>query len=309
MKRFPRFIGPALLALGAVLLAFLGGRASHEAQAEAEAASSASPGSSSNRWSAGGASFSKSDRRPSGADTESSKGTRTRGKQALGSGGGLAGSGPRGIVSAQTLLEKKEVPLFDEEYAFNPEIGTALGLSDVEYGEVNATLTAARQKIDALRGENIEVRRRSDSQMFLKVRSFHEQGAELRTFLEESLRAQLGEERYASFMLVAGENLDNEYFQFGRAYQTISLNHYTSRNDGQTRFRIVDELHIPQGDGTTTIVEIKDNYDTLPDVYQGYLNAANAPIPGVSPVSPPTPSHSEPPSPAAPVQPPSPTDP
>lgn len=181
----------------------------------------------------------------------------------------------------QKILEKKEegVVVFDENFELNKEIAEALGLSDSDYGILSQTLRSALEDIDDLRAENVEVRQKSDSQLFLKIRSFGDDGAEVQASLEESLRQQLGDDRYASFMLMAGDDLANQYFQFGKAYQTISFNLYDSKNDGARRVRVVDRLHVPQENGEWAVIENKDNFDSMPPGYAPFFELANSRAP------------------------------
>ena len=199
------------------------------------------------------------------------------------------------LMDKVLVMKKKGVAVFDDDYQLNRKIGDVLGLNDDQYTALNDALQGAMEQVDTLRAENVEVRQSSDSQLFLKMRSFGEEGAGLQQSLEQDLRSQLGDERYASFMLLAGDGLSEELFHYGRAYQTISFNVYDSQNNGDRRIRIVDRLHVPpQGGGDWAVIENKDNYNYLPPEYAPYFEMANGgasqPIPlselptGVAPV-------------------------
>jgi hypothetical protein len=185
----------------------------------------------------------------------------------------------------QRILEQREkgVRVFDDNFELSQEVAEALGLSDSEYQSLNQTLQGTLEEISELRADKVEVRQRSDSQLFLKVRSFGEEGAAVQASLEQSLRQQLGDDRYASFMLLAGDDLAREYSQFGEGYQTISFNIYDSQNDGARRVRIVDRLHVPQGNGEWAVIENKDNYESMPEVYAPYFDLANSNAPNPIP--------------------------
>ena len=176
----------------------------------------------------------------------------------------------------QKILKKKGLAVFDEDYKLSKEVAEALGLTDKEYGMVNQTLRDTLGEIDDLREKNVEVRQKSDSQLFMKIRSCGEEGAEVQASMEDNLRQQLGDERYASFMLMSGDALSDEYFQFGKAYQTISFNLYESKNDGASRIRIVDRLHVPQEGGDWAVIENQDNYNSLPPAYAPFFELANS---------------------------------
>lgn len=211
-----------------------------------------------------------------GESPGSRKARKADGKQASGGSEPTPAGSSVAKGAAQKLFEKKGVALFNESYGLNEEIAQVLGLGESDIRGVTQTLSNTLEEVDKLREQSMEVRSRSDSQLFLKIRSFGEKGAEVRAAMQSGLREQLGEERYAAFMLMTEDSLNSEYFEFGRAYQTISFNFYTSENTGTPRIRIVDEVHIPQGDGQWTVIRKKGNHDALPEDYQTYLDLANA---------------------------------
>lgn len=293
----PKHIALVALAVGAVAVAFVAIRMSRSNESD----TGSEPGTGGASGSAAGTDPLMSGNAP-GKSGRPSSGSRGESGENLGIQSGqlseLGADTPPADANAepvagplQKLFEMKTegVPLFDENYALSEQIKEALGLSDSEYLVLNQRLAESMEEIDEMREQNLEVRSSSDSQFFVKIRSFGEKGAEVRAALQADVREQLGEERYSAFMMLTENALESEYFQFGKAYQTISYNFYDSQNTGSGRVRVVDEVHIPQGDGQWTVIRHKDNYDTLPERYVGFLEASAAaaqPLPEPSPAQP-----------------------
>ena len=291
MKISPKHMVVVALAIGVVAVLVVFGRLGDGPESESGSREGSGAVAGSGSRASGGYVSGKSRTRggssPGGAGGGERASKSPRGKAGGGAPGPTEPGRTRTASAIQNILEKKKegIAVFDEDYKLSKEVAEALGLTDKEYGMVNQTLRNTLGEIDDLREKNVEVRQKSDSQLFMKIRSFGEEGAEVQASMEDNLRQQLGDERYASFMLMSGDALSDEYFQFGKAYQTISFNLYESQNDGASRIRIVDRLHVPQEGGDWAVIENQDNYNSLPPAYAPFFELANSGAPKPIPVS------------------------
>lgn len=163
-------------------------------------------------------------------------------------------------------------PVLGQDATLTDAMADALHLSPSERQTLDDGFRAAREGIEGIRTNRMQVRQRGDDRIYLRIPAFPDEGQKFEAAMTSVLKQQLGEERYATFMDRAGDELERQYYYFGAARQTITFRTFTSDETGEPMIRISDRLHISRGEGRRTIEETSGTYTSVPPSYQAYID-------------------------------------
>lgn len=153
----------------------------------------------------------------------------------------------------------------------NPDIASVLSISGSAYDGVSDILAETYDALVALREEKMEVRQRRNRGLNIRIPGLGEEGEALRSDLQDALQAQLGDERYNTFMESTWNDLEKQFFYFGQGRESLRFRSYTDKGTGEPRIWYQDRYYFPQGLGNTIIYQHNGSSSNVPVDYERYI--------------------------------------
>ena len=158
-----------------------------------------------------------------------------------------------------------------DEHRLNPEIATVLNLSGEASDAVSTALAETYAAMMALRENDMEIRQHRRKGINIKIPNLGEEGKPLQAELERTLRAQMGDERYNTFMDANWADLEREFFYFGQARQSLRFRSYNDKKTGEPKMWYQDRFYFSQGENNKIIYQHAGKSTNVPDGYESYV--------------------------------------
>ena len=149
-------------------------------------------------------------------------------------------------------------PIFKGDHEISPEMALFYGLTPQETEQLVRASQQTKKRLDELYQKHVQLEATSDSEMLIAtVPPFPDEGGKVYNDLLASFSSVLGQERYAVFNDISGDQLENAFENFGTARTRYEVTLQPTEADGKSYYNIArsfvfDVVDYRGGSGGTT---------------------------------------------------------
>jgi hypothetical protein len=151
------------------------------------------------------------------------------------------------------------IPLVDTDGNLNEAAADIFDLTPEEHAAIGSAVTRARERIEALERQNATITRNDKGEYVIAVKPFPEAGGQVYDDLTKSFAQALGPERNTAFVVLAADQVDKAFAQFGATSRTVTVTPAV----GQKSSNMVRDEQVAPNSHNTSTTNYKDRNDLL----------------------------------------------
>lgn len=160
----------------------------------------------------------------------------------------------------------------NEDVSVSDDLIEVLRMNEEEVQRLDAAFQGTRSVLQDIEVESISVEEPAENQVRLNIPPYAEEGQMVRDELYSELRRTLGPARFARFLQVAGEGLDQQFEYFGDVDRTLRFEAVLDAVTGFSQLFVRDERVVPHKDDPLRqdIIASERVVTELPAEYDAY---------------------------------------